>query len=84
VAKRGGKNRARSDKKGLAAIGVVKKDKDPMIQKAISWVLREMIRAGFGKEVGVYLHQNKNTFATYVIREVNNQLRTGLKSGKKK
>jgi len=33
-------------------IEVIKKDKDPMIQKAISWVLREMIRAGFNQEVG--------------------------------
>jgi len=38
-------------KEVLAMIEVIKKDKDPMIQKAISWVLREMIRAGFNQEV---------------------------------
>ena len=65
-------------------IDEIKNDKGPMIQKAVSWVLREMIRAGFNKEVDVYLHQNKNIFATYVVREVDNKLRTGLKSGKKK
>ena len=43
-------------------IDEIKNDKDPMIQKAISWVLREMIRAGFNQEVDVYLHQNKNIF----------------------
>jgi len=70
-------------KEVLRMIDEIKNDKDPMIQKAISWVLREMIRAGFNQEVDVYLHQNKNIFATYVIREVDNKLRTGLKSGKK-
>lgn len=68
----------------LKMIDQIKKDQDPMIQKAISWVLREMIRPGFKKEVGVYLNQNRNILATYVVREVNNKLRTGLKSGKRK
>jgi 3-methyladenine DNA glycosylase AlkD len=55
-----------------------------MIQKAISWVLREMVRPGYKKEVEKYLNQNKSLFATYVVREVTNKLKTGLKSGKKK
>jgi 3-methyladenine DNA glycosylase AlkD len=71
-------------KEVLGMIDQIKKDKDPMIQKAISWVLREMIRAGYKKEVEKYLNQNKSIFATYVVREVDNKLRTGLKSGKKK
>ena len=68
----------------LSMIDEIKRDKDPMIQKAISWVLREMIRAGEKKEVERYLRQNRKLFASYVIREVNNKLRTGLKSGKQK
>lgn len=66
----------------LKMIDQIKKDQDPMIQKAISWVLREMIRAGYKKEVEKYLHQNQTKFATYVVREVTNKLKTGLKSGK--
>lgn len=71
-------------KEVLEMIDEIEDDKDPMIQKAISWVLREMIRAGYKKEVEKYLNQNKSIFATYVVREVNNKLRTGLKSGKVK
>ncbi len=59
-------------------------DKDPMIQKAISWVLREMVRKGYRKEVEKYIDQNKNRLAGYVFREVTNKLQTGLKSGKVK
>ena len=69
-------------KEVLEMIDQIKSDKDPMIQKAISWVLREMIRAGYKKEVEKYLNQNKSIFATYVVREVTNKLKTGLKSGK--
>jgi 3-methyladenine DNA glycosylase AlkD len=59
-------------------------DQDPMIQKAISWVLREMVRASFNKEVEKYLAKNRDKLAGYVVREVTNKLKTGLKSGKLK
>ena len=66
----------------LKMIDQLADDKDPMIQKAISWVLREMVRAGARKEVEKYVKQNQNRLAGYVVREVTNKLQTGLKSGK--
>lgn len=62
----------------------IKNDKDPMIQKAISWVLREMVRVDNATAVEKYLNQNRDKLAGYVVREVTNKLRTGLKSGKVK
>jgi 3-methyladenine DNA glycosylase AlkD len=66
----------------LKMIDQIADDKDPMIQKAISWVLREMVRAGARKEVEKYVNQNRNRLTGYVVREVTNKLQTGLKSGK--
>jgi len=67
----------------LSMIDQIVDNQDAMIQKAISWVLRELVRAGSGQEVEKYLRRNQSRLAKYVIREVNNKLRTGLKSGKK-
>lgn len=66
----------------LVTIDQIVDDQDPMIQKAISWVLRELIRADNAEAVKKYLNQNQERLATYVVREVTNKLRTGLKSGK--
>ena len=41
-----------------------------MITKAVSWALREMTK------------KHPDQVAAYVVREVSNKLRTGLKSGK--
>jgi len=68
--------------KVLAMIDQIADDRDPMIQKAISWVLREMVRSGTGKEVKKYIKKNKDRLAGFVGREVQNKLKTGLKSGK--
>ena len=71
-------------KEVLAMIDRIIDDQEPMVQKAISWVLREMIRASNEKVVKKYLEQNQNRLAGYVVREVTNKLQTGLKSGKVK
>ena len=68
----------------LAMIDQVIDNKDPMVQKAISWVLRELVRTGHGQLVGKYLKRNPPRLVGYVVREVENKLQTGLKSGRKK
>jgi 3-methyladenine DNA glycosylase AlkD len=52
-----------------------------MITKVVSWVLRELTRTHRDR-VAAYLEENQDVLAGHVAREVNNKLRTGLKSGK--
>jgi 3-methyladenine DNA glycosylase AlkD len=65
----------------LGLIDRVKAERDPMITKAVSWALREMTRTDPDR-VEAYLRENRDVLAAHVVREVNNKLRTGLKSGK--
>lgn len=65
----------------LQLIDRVKEEQHPMITKAVSWVLRETIRT-HRDEVAAYLEENRDILARHVVREVDNKLRTGLKSGK--
>jgi len=61
----------------------VKHERHPMITKAISWVLRETTKT-HRQEVIDYLDRNRDVLAHHVVREVENKLRTGLKSGKRR
>lgn len=65
----------------LGLIDRVKEERHPMIAKAISWALREMIKT-HPDRVGAYVQANQDVLAASIVREVNNKLRTGLKSGK--
>jgi 3-methyladenine DNA glycosylase AlkD len=65
----------------LGLIDRVKAERDPMITKAVSWALREMTRTDPDR-VEAYLRENQDVLAAHVVREVDNKLRTGLKSGK--
>jgi 3-methyladenine DNA glycosylase AlkD len=65
----------------LRLVDRVKEERHPMITKAVSWVLREMIKH-HREQVVVYLGENRDVLASHVVREVSNKLRTGLKSGK--
>jgi len=65
----------------LQLVDRVKEEKDPMITKAVSWALREMIKTHRDR-VAAYLEDNRDVLATHAVREVSNKLRTGLKSGK--
>ena len=65
----------------LGLIDRVKDERDPMITKAVSWALREVIRA-HPDRVDAYVQENQDALAVHVVREVNNKLRTGLKSGR--
>lgn len=65
----------------LALIDRVKAERDPMMSKAVSWALRGMIPRHRDR-VAAYLAINQETLAAQVLREVNNKLHTGLKSGR--
>jgi len=67
----------------FALIDHVKTDHHPMMTKAVSWVLRETTRT-HPDRVATYLNDNQTVLAGHIVREVNNKLRTGLKSGKEK
>jgi len=58
----------------------VKEERHPMITKAVSWALREMVKL-HPDQVAAYLEANRGVLAAHVVREVTNKLRTGLKSG---
>ncbi|MCP4536215.1 MAG: DNA alkylation repair protein [Chloroflexi bacterium] len=66
----------------LQLVDRVKEERHPMITKVISWVLRELTKT-HRDQVAAYLEENRDTLAKHVIREVDNKLRTGLKSGKR-
>jgi 3-methyladenine DNA glycosylase AlkD len=50
-----------------------------MITKAVSWALREMTKT-HPDQVTAYREDNRDVLASHVVREVDNQLRTGLKN----
>jgi 3-methyladenine DNA glycosylase AlkD len=68
---------------GLAfqLIDRVKEERHPMITKAVSWVLRETTKT-HRDAVAVYVEENRDVLAGHIVREVENKLRTGLKSGR--
>jgi len=55
-------------------------ERDRMITKAVSWVLRSMI-AEQPETVRAYLSEHAHTLPTTVVREVRKKLETGRKSG---
>lgn len=57
----------------------LKQEKDILITKAISWLLRNMV-VNHRKEVEEYLNRNVNILPNFVVREVRNKLVTGRKS----
>ncbi len=65
----------------FALLERVKGERDPMITKAVSWALREMIKH-HPDRVAAYVQENRRVLVGHVLREVNNKLHTGLKSGK--
>ncbi|MDD5482021.1 MAG: DNA alkylation repair protein [Candidatus Shapirobacteria bacterium] len=63
---------------GLEVIDKAKGEKDKLITKAISWLLREMIKNHRAK-VEEYLENNKDSLPSIAVRETENKLRTGKK-----
>ena len=54
-------------------------DRDDMVVKALSWALREVAKK-HPEEARDFLTEHKHTLAARITREVNNKLRTGLKT----
>ncbi len=65
----------------LEMVDRVKEERHPMITKAVSWALRGLIPK-HPQRVAAYLDENRAALAPHAVREVENKLRTGLKSGK--
>lgn len=60
-------------------VNLLKTEKDILITKAVSWVLRSLIKNHKG-EVSKYLEENKETLPKIAYRESKNKLLTGAKS----
>ena len=54
-------------------------DGDDMVVKALSWALREIAKK-HPEEARAFLEEHKHTLAARVVREVNNKLKSGLKT----
>jgi 3-methyladenine DNA glycosylase AlkD len=67
----------------LKLIDQVKEERHPMITKAVSWALRELTKTHPAR-VQAYLDDYRDVLAPHAAREVENKLRSGLKSGKVK
>lgn len=65
----------------LELVDRVKHEREPMITKAVSWALRELSKSDPDR-VAAYLDDNRTALPSHVLREVQNKLATGLKSGK--
>ncbi len=71
---------ARLTQRGLANVQRLQGERDRMITKAVSWVLRSMI-AEQPETVRAYLAENGGALQSTVVREVQKKLETGRKSG---
>ena len=63
----------------LKICSLLGEDKEDMVVKALSWALREMAKK-HPEEARAFLEEHKHTLAARVVREVNNKLKTGLKT----
>jgi 3-methyladenine DNA glycosylase AlkD len=57
---------------------LLKNEKDILITKAVSWILRSLIK-NHKQEVADYLNKNKDVLPKIAVREVTNKLTTGVK-----
>ena len=76
---RGGRGDSR---RTLAICSAVADDPDDMVVKALSWALRELVRWD-PAACARFLDRHRTRLARRVVREVNNKLLTGLKSGRR-
>ena len=59
----------------------LKNERDILITKAISWILRSLTK-NYKKEVEKYLNENEKTLPSIAVRETRNKLNTGNKNRK--
>ena len=77
---RGAINRSSGDTaRTLAVCDLLIDDREDMVVKAMSWVLRELAKRD-PKAVEKYIGETEKNFAPRVRREVNNKLKHGLKN----
>jgi 3-methyladenine DNA glycosylase AlkD len=63
----------------FANIDRLKGEKDPLITKAISWLLRSMVKQ-YRTQVVAYLNQNKTKLPALAVREILIKIKTGRKT----
>jgi 3-methyladenine DNA glycosylase AlkD len=63
----------------LQACTLLAADGDDMVVKALSWALREIAKK-HPEEARTFLEEHRHALAARVVREVNNKLKTGLKT----
>ena len=73
-----------SDDKRLADLGFelvddLRDEKDKLITKAVSWILRSLIKH-HGDRVRVYLDRNEDLLPRIAVREARKKLETGRKT----
>lgn len=73
-------NDKRLQSTGLLIVDRLKDEKDILITKAISWLLRSMTK-NFKDDVRQYLNKNRETLPKIAVRETLMKLNTGRKSG---
>ena len=66
-------------KLGFLIISSLKKENDILITKAISWLLREMIK-NHKEKVYIYVRKNRKTLPKIAVRETERKLETGVKN----
>jgi len=66
------------EKFAFKQVDKLKKEEDKLITKAISWILREMIKK-HKKAVADYLGNNKSSLPAIAVRETSHKLTTGKK-----
>jgi 3-methyladenine DNA glycosylase AlkD len=64
---------------GLRICALLAADKQDMVVKALSWALREIAKK-HPEHAKTFLEKHKHALAARVVREVNNKLKTGLKT----
>lgn len=67
----------------FANVEKLKLEKDILITKAVSWILRSLVKH-HSRQVALYLEKNHATLPKIAIREVSNKLLTGKKTIQKK
>jgi hypothetical protein len=72
---------ARLARLAFANIDKLKHEKDILITKAVSWLLRALIKY-HRQEVEAYLDANADTLPAIAVRETRNKLESGRKSGR--
>jgi 3-methyladenine DNA glycosylase AlkD len=72
---------SRLSDQAFANIGALQHEREILITKAVSWLLRDLVRNHAG-EVEAYLDANRSLLPAIAVRETRNKLRTGTKSGK--